>query len=184
MKKQLTFTNLEGTMYTYVKSIYRQNKTRDNEIITLNQAINEIIMSYASLPASKENCMELWKALTTTFKNAEITDKKSLACKELISEIDKIGYSIAYITPRKGLKTVEPDDLNRITFNKNFTDTEKIEAIKTYILHLFNYACEKNVNVNDIDYDYYLTITDEELLDYYNERYNLLPKKEMVYLKQ
>lgn len=168
MKKQLLFIDLKGCLYDYVKPIYRKNKTRDNDIIGLNDTLNTIIKAHAGKEATSGNCKKLWYELTETFKNTEIQNKQTDAYKELITSIDNIGKDIAYISPRKGLQTLKTVQLEEITFNGKHTEEDKIEAIKKYLIYVFEYA--KDIKEEDnIDYDYYLTISDKELLEKYEE---------------
>ena len=105
MKKKTTFfVDLQGYLGDYVKKIYTQAVTNDDEIVSLQKKLNVTISTMSKMPATAENCKALWNRLTDLVHNAGIVHTEYDAYKEIINAVDKIGYSIAYVCPRVGVK--------------------------------------------------------------------------------
>ena len=103
MKKTVFFVDLQGYLGDYVKKIYTQAVTNDDEIVSLQKKLNVTISTMSKMPATADNCKALWNRLTDLVHNAGIVHTEYDAYKEIINAVDKIGYSIAYVCPRVGM---------------------------------------------------------------------------------
>ena len=104
MKKTTFFVDLQGYLGDYVKKIYTQAVTNDNEIVSLQKKLNVTISTMSKMPATAENCKTLWNRLTDLVRNAGVVHTEYEAYQEIINAVDDIGYSIAYVCPRVGVK--------------------------------------------------------------------------------
>lgn len=104
MKKNTVFVNLNGNLGDYAERIFTQAVTTDNEIIVLKKKLNATISTMSKLPANVENCKALWNRLTDLVHNAGVVHTEYDAYKEIVKAVDDIGYSIAYVSPRNGIK--------------------------------------------------------------------------------
>lgn len=104
MKKNTVFVNLNGTIGNYVEKIFHQTTTSDNEIIALKKKLNATILTMQKLPATAENCKNLWTRLVDLVHNAGVVHTEYEAYKEIINAVDEIGNSIAYLVPRFGIQ--------------------------------------------------------------------------------
>ena len=104
MKKTTFFVDLQGYLGDYVKKIYTQAVTNDDEIVSLQKKLNVTISTMSKMPATADNCKTLWNRLTDLVHNAGVVHTEYEAYKEIINAVDKIGYSIAYVCPRVGVK--------------------------------------------------------------------------------
>lgn len=104
MKKNTVFVNLNGTIGYYVEKIFHQTTTSDNEIIALKKKLNATILTMQKLPATAENCKNLWTRLVDLVHNAGVVHTEYEAYKEIINAVDEIGNSIAYLVPRFGIQ--------------------------------------------------------------------------------
>lgn len=103
MKKTVFFVDLQGYLGDYVKKIYTQAVTNDDEIVSLQKKLNVTISTMSKMPATADNCKALWNRLTDLVHNAGVVHTEYDAYKEIINAVDKIGYSIAYVCPRVGM---------------------------------------------------------------------------------
>ena len=104
MKKTTFFVDLQGYLGDYVKKIYTQAVTNDDEIVSLQKKLNVTISTMSKMPATAENCKALWNRLTDLVHNAGIVHTEYDKYQEIIKAVDDIGYSIAYVCPRVGVK--------------------------------------------------------------------------------
>lgn len=104
MKKQTVFVSLIGTIGDYVQKIYTESVTTDEPIIVLKRKLNATISTMQKLPATAENCKNLWTRLTDLVHNSGIVHKEYDIYKEIINAVDEIGNSIAYLVPRLGIE--------------------------------------------------------------------------------
>lgn len=104
MKKTVFFVDLQGYLGDYVKKIYTQAVTNDDEIVSLQKKLNVTISTMSKMPATADNCKALWNRLTDLVHNAGIVHTEYEAYQEIIKAVDDIGYSIAYVCPRVGVK--------------------------------------------------------------------------------
>lgn len=104
MKKTTFFVDLQGYLGDYVKIIRRESKTCDKQIQDLQTILNATIKLFSRLPATAENCKNLWERLINIVYSTNVNNKEDKAYKEIINGLDAIGYSIAYVCPRVGVK--------------------------------------------------------------------------------
>lgn len=104
MKKTTFFVDLQGYLGDYVKKIYTQAVTNDNDIVSLQKKLNVTISTMSKMPATAENCKTLWNRLTDLVRNAGVVHTEYDKYKEIVEAVDDIGYSIAYVCPRVGVK--------------------------------------------------------------------------------
>lgn len=104
MKKTVFFVDLQGYLGDYVKIIRRESKTGDVNIQDLQTKLNATIKVASRLQATAENCKNLWERLVNIVYSTNVQNKEDKAYKEIINGLDKIGYSIAYVCPRVGVK--------------------------------------------------------------------------------
>ena len=197
MKKNTVFVNLNGTLGDYAERIFTKAVTTDNEIIVLKKKLNSTISTMSKMPANAENCKALWYRLTDLVHNAGVVHTEYDAYKEIINAIDAIGYNIAYVSPRNGIKKPHNiaervvDDGYKLTinnggttdfthFNLKYQDDELVELYK------WNYLW--SVSKGDREYDedilyaskekilenaeYYQQIVDEYLIKGFEKKYN------------
>lgn len=152
MKKQTVFIDLKGNIGDYVKHIRTNSNTTDSELRGLQGKLNLIIKEMQSKPATADNCKYLWDNLVTVFYNTKIKHKEYAVYGELINAVDKIGYSIAYLCKRNGIKRQN----NAVIDCGIRTDKEILEAFKRFILN--------EILVGKINEERFAHKTDEELL--------------------
>lgn len=104
MKKTVFFVDLQGYLGDYVKIIRRESKTADVNIQDLQTKLNATIKVASRLQATAENCKNLWERLVNIVYSTNVQNKEDKAYKEIINGLDAIGYSIAYVCPRVGVK--------------------------------------------------------------------------------
>ena len=103
MKKTTFFVDLQGYLGDYVKIIRRESKTGDIQIQDLQTKLNATIKVASRMPATAENCKNLWERLVNIVYSTNVKNKEDKAYKEIINGLDAIGYSIAYVCPRVGV---------------------------------------------------------------------------------
>lgn len=136
MKKNTVYVNLQGLLGDYVQKVTRTSKTGDKAIQKLQEDINRSINVASRVAATKGNCKELWERITSLIKNSGIKNTEYKAYKEIVEAVDRIGYKIAYIVPRKGFKMTTQEADEYFT-----TSTEdKAELGKVYMLYALTLA--------------------------------------------
>ena len=176
MKKQTVFVDLKGVLGDYVKTIYTQSVTSSKDIQGLQAHLNVIIKQAQALPATKDNCKDLWYGLTKTVKDAYIVDKKQPAYLEIVQAVDNIGNEIAYISNRKGLDITTLTDGYTIPYECSEYAKKNMYQALVYCLLTYTHKADT------------LEITKRQLLLMYhdgmltadNSNYHLMTNDELV----
>ena len=197
MKKNTVFVNLNGVIGDYVEKIYTQSVTTDNEIIVLKKKLNATISMMGKLPATAENCKELWTKLVDLVHNSSVVHTEYDIYKEIINAVDEIGENIAYLVPRCGIQ--KPNSIaERVVddgyefkineggvtdfthFNIKYDGDELVELYKWHYLWLvFKRKIEydeeilyaSNEKILEIA-EAYQQFVDEELIKGFEKKYN------------
>lgn len=170
MKKQTVFIDLKGVLGKYVKKVFTEHKTIDVNVQTFRTSVNVLINKYQPQDATAENCEKLWLNLVKICQNvgSEGINKEDVVYKEIISAIDNIGYSIAYLCKRKSGGWYNRE----VRFYPEYTDEENLKVFKILILNLINRGVITDENAK-VDYK---LLSDDELLSLCKEY--LLKKRE------
>lgn len=196
MKKNTVFVNLNGTIGNYVEKIFHQTTTSDNEIIALKKKLNATILTMQKLPATAENCKNLWTRLVDLVHNAGVVHTEYEAYKEIINAVDEIGNSIAYLVPRFGIQ--KPNSISERViedgyefkindggttdfthFNLKYDGDELVELYKWHYLWLVSKGEEydeeilyaSNEKILEVA-EAYQKFVDEHLIKGFEKKYN------------
>jgi len=176
--KQTVFITLKGNIDRYVQMIFTKTNTKNKDVQILKTKLNIQIKDFLELPATADNCKELWQNLMEIFKETEITDKKDECYKEIVKAVDDIGKKIAYISKRTGItnraysegyeisylydkqREKEPDRTLIYLFLTVKSDSDFLDLTKRMLL----YAC--NNSQFKLEGSKFDQMTEEELVQY------------------
>ena len=177
--KSTVFVDLQGKMIDYVHQIYRESRTKDDEVQVFDQKLRILIKQYLYKQATKNNCKKLWTGLTEIINTSVVHNTEDPAYKEILACVEKIGESIAYFNAnRKGWNGNNIKPLTGVCSEEEKIQIAKEEVLRGLIngevnekglkkieqytdadyLQVANNAIEEEIKSREQNYDFFVKV--------------------------